>query len=65
VTSPAHPDTRRSVDLLIGARAGQAVQAYTAHHGQSARAAHAWIDTLHNRAHRAAERHRRWRTPRR
>lgn len=57
VTSPArttaHP---ASLDISIAARAGHAVQSYTQAHGQSARAAHAWIDTLHNRAQRAAER---------
>ncbi|WP_006243433.1 hypothetical protein [Mycolicibacterium tusciae] len=60
MTSPArtiaHP---ASLDITIAARAGHAVQSYTQAHGQSARAAHAWIDTLHNRAQRAAERRRR------
>lgn len=58
MTSPDHTGGRG--DLSIAARAGQVVQSYPAHStGESARTAHAWIDSLHNRAHRAAERHRR------
>lgn len=57
--SPGRTSTLVSGDLRIAARAGQAVQSCTAQdHGQSARTAHAWIDTLHNRARRAAERQR-------
>ncbi len=57
--SPGRTSTPVSVDLRIAVRAGQAVQSCAAQdHGQSARAAHAWIDTLHNRARRAAERQR-------
>lgn len=64
VTSPGRDVTPVSADLRIVAIAGQAVQSCTAQdHGHSARTAHAWIDTLHNRAHRAAERQR-TRTPR-
>lgn len=59
VTSPTRTGTPGTADLRIAAIAGQAVQSCAAqHHGHSARAAHAWIDTLHNRAHRAAERRR-------
>lgn len=57
--SPGRTSTPVSGDLRIAAGAGQAVQSCTAQdHGQSARTAHAWIDTLHNRARRAAERQR-------
>ncbi|RZT07766.1 hypothetical protein EV589_5999 [Mycobacterium sp. BK558] len=65
VTSPARTGTPVTADLRIAAIAGQAVQSCAAqHHGHSARAAHAWIDTLHNRAHRAAERRRTRNLPR-
>lgn len=62
---PAHPTAHpASLDISIAARAGHAVQSHTQSHGQAARAAHAWIDTLYNRAHRAAERRRRATLPR-
>lgn len=57
MTSPARPIAHpASLDISIATRAGHPVQCSTQAHGQSARAAHAWIDTLHNRAQRAAER---------
>ena len=59
MTSPSRGATPAAADLRIAARAGQAVQSCAAQdHGQAARTARAWIDTLHTRAHRAAERQR-------
>lgn len=49
----ANPDTG------MFTRAAHAVQSHTQPHGHTARAAHAWIDTLSNRVYRAAERHHR------
>ncbi len=49
--TPLEP--RADLDHQAAARACATVR----HHGQSVRAASAWIDTMHARAQRRAERH--------
>ncbi len=66
MSSAAHHGgpSRLTLDLAIAGRAGHAVASSTQTRGQSARIAHAWIDALHHRAQRAAERRRAASAPR-
>ena len=45
------------LDRQAGANASAHAHAHAHSHGQSVRVAHAWIDILHTRAQRRAERH--------
>jgi hypothetical protein len=52
--------TARHNDTTIARRAGAAVAANTWPLGRAASTAHAWQESLHSRAVRRAERHRRY-----